>query len=154
MRVDFLGLEAFLCIAERGSFHRAAAHLNLSQTALSYRIKRREDDLGLKLLARTTRQVTLTPTGVELLPDRPRSEPVDRYRRRADPQSLGRAHDRHHHAEGHSAKPAGRSALCAGGAPVSPGEAGQGPAQDGRPRAIGHLIPKGEVAGPVRSAST
>ena len=68
MRVDFLGLEAFLCIAERGSFHRAAAHLNLSQTALSHRMKKLEDDLGLKLLARTTRQVTLTPTGVELLP--------------------------------------------------------------------------------------
>lgn len=68
MRVDFLGLEAFLCIADRGSFHRAAAHLNLSQTALSHRMKKLEDDLGLKLLARTTRQVTLTPTGVELLP--------------------------------------------------------------------------------------
>lgn len=68
MRVDFLGLEAFLSIAERGSFHRAAAHLNLSQTALSHRIKKLEDDLGLKLFARTTRQVTLTPTGVELLP--------------------------------------------------------------------------------------
>lgn len=68
MRVDFLGLEAFLSIAERGSFHRAAAHLNLSQTALSHRIKKLEDDLGLKLLARTTRQVTLTPNGMELLP--------------------------------------------------------------------------------------
>lgn len=68
MRVDFLGLEAFLAIAERGSFHRAAAHLNLSQTALSHRIRKLEDDLGLKLLARTTRQVMLTPAGQELLP--------------------------------------------------------------------------------------
>lgn len=68
MRVDFLGLEAFYCIADRGSFHRAAAHLNLSQTALSHRMKKLEEDLGVKLLARTTRQVSLTPAGVELLP--------------------------------------------------------------------------------------
>jgi DNA-binding transcriptional LysR family regulator len=68
MRIDFLGLEAFLSIADRGSFHRAAAHLNLSQTALSHRMKKLEDDLGLKLLTRTTRQVALTPAGIELLP--------------------------------------------------------------------------------------
>lgn len=68
MRADFLGLEAFLAIAERGSFHRAAAHLNLTQTALSHRMKKLEEDLGLKLLSRTTRQVNLTPVGVELLP--------------------------------------------------------------------------------------
>ena len=68
MRVDFLGLEAFYCIADRGSFHRAAAHLNLSQTALSHRMKKLEEDLGVKLLARTTRQVSLTPAGVKLLP--------------------------------------------------------------------------------------
>ena len=68
MRVDFLGLEAFFCIADRGSFHAAAAHLNLSQTALSHRMKKLENDLGVKLLARTTRQVSLTPAGAELLP--------------------------------------------------------------------------------------
>jgi DNA-binding transcriptional LysR family regulator len=68
MRIDFLGLQAFLSIAERGSFSRAAAHLNLSQTALSHRIKKLEEDLGLQLLARTTRQVALTPAGLDLLP--------------------------------------------------------------------------------------
>ena len=68
MRIDFLGLEAFLSIADRGSFHLAAAHLNLSQTALSHRMKKLEDDLGVKLLARTTRQVALTPAGQDLLP--------------------------------------------------------------------------------------
>ncbi|MDE2578339.1 MAG: LysR family transcriptional regulator [Hyphomicrobiales bacterium] len=68
MRIDFLGIEAFLNIAERGSFHRAAAHLNLSQTALSHRIRKLEDDLGLKLFLRTTRQVSLTQAGLELLP--------------------------------------------------------------------------------------
>ncbi len=68
MRIDFLGLQAFLAIAERGSFLRAAAHLNLSQTALSHRLRKLEDDLGVRLLIRTTRQVTLTPDGEALLP--------------------------------------------------------------------------------------
>lgn len=91
MRVDFLGLEAFLCIADRGSFHQAAAHLNLSQTALSHRMKKLEDDLGVKLLARTTRQVSLTPAGVELLPKAQRimeeiSASFDDLRRRSKEQ--------------------------------------------------------------------
>ncbi|WP_333823451.1 LysR family transcriptional regulator [Pinisolibacter sp.] len=68
MRIDFLGIEAFLAIAERGSFHGAAAHLNLSQTALSHRMRKLEDDLGVELFTRTTRRVALTPAGVELLP--------------------------------------------------------------------------------------
>lgn len=68
MRVDILGLQAFLSIAERGSFHAAASHLNLSQTALSHRIRKLEETLGAQLLQRTTRQVTLTPAGSALLP--------------------------------------------------------------------------------------
>ena len=68
MRFDFLGLQAFLSIAERGSFQRAAAHLNLSQTALSHRMRKLEADLGVKLLTRTTRQVSLSPAGLDLLP--------------------------------------------------------------------------------------
>ncbi len=67
MAIDFLGLEAFLSIAERGSFRKAAAHLNLSQTGLSHRMRKFEEGLGLKLLARTTRQVTLTPAGLDLV---------------------------------------------------------------------------------------
>jgi DNA-binding transcriptional LysR family regulator len=68
MRIDFLGLEAFVSIADRGNFNRAAAHLNLSQTALSHRVKKLEEDLGVRLLMRTTRQVALTPEGLDLLP--------------------------------------------------------------------------------------
>jgi DNA-binding transcriptional LysR family regulator len=68
MRIDFLGLQAFVSVAERGSFLRAAAHLNLSQTALSHRMKKLEEDLGVTLLIRTTRHVSLTPVGLELLP--------------------------------------------------------------------------------------
>jgi DNA-binding transcriptional LysR family regulator len=68
MRFDLLGLAAFLSIAERGSFHRAAAHLGITQTALSHRIKKFEEQICEKLFIRTTRQVTLTPAGQALLP--------------------------------------------------------------------------------------
>jgi DNA-binding transcriptional LysR family regulator len=68
MRIDFLGLQAFLSIAQRGSFQRAAAHLNLSQTAISHRMRKLEEELGVKLFARTTREVTLTRAGIDFLP--------------------------------------------------------------------------------------
>lgn len=68
MRIDFLGIEAFLGVAERGSFHGAAERLNLSPAALSHRMRRLEDDLGVKLFTRSTRHVALTPAGLELLP--------------------------------------------------------------------------------------
>jgi DNA-binding transcriptional LysR family regulator len=68
MRFDLLGLAAFLSVAERGSFHRAAAHLGITQTALSHRIKKFEEQVCAKLFTRTTRQVALTPAGLALLP--------------------------------------------------------------------------------------
>lgn len=68
MQIDFLGMQAFLAIAEHGSFQQAALHLNLSQTAVSHRIRKLEDSLGVMLVARTTRDVTLTDAGRALLP--------------------------------------------------------------------------------------
>jgi len=68
MRVDYLGLEAFVAVAEMGSFSRAARRLNLSQTALSHRIKKVEEDLGTQLLTRSSREVSLTMAGQNLLP--------------------------------------------------------------------------------------
>jgi DNA-binding transcriptional LysR family regulator len=68
MRVDFLGLEAFISIAEFGSFRRAAAHLNLSQTAISHRMRKLEESLGASLFNREKRQVALTRAGADLLP--------------------------------------------------------------------------------------
>jgi DNA-binding transcriptional LysR family regulator len=68
MRVDYLGLEAFVAIADLGSFKTAASHLNLSQTALSHRIRKVESELGVRLLVRTTRDVSLTEVGQALLP--------------------------------------------------------------------------------------
>ncbi len=69
MRVDYLGLEAFVAIADYGSFQRAADALNLSQAALSHRLKKIEEGLGNALLTRTPREVSLTPLGQGLLPE-------------------------------------------------------------------------------------
>ncbi|MBO0344309.1 LysR family transcriptional regulator [Roseibium sp. CAU 1637] len=68
MRTDYLGLEAFVAIAELGSFSRAASYLNLSQTALSHRVRKLEADLGVQLIMRTTRDVSLTKEAQGLLP--------------------------------------------------------------------------------------
>lgn len=68
MQIDFLGLQAFLAIVELGSFQRAADQLNLTQTAVSHRLRKLEQSLGIRLIARTTRAVRLTDAGLELLP--------------------------------------------------------------------------------------
>jgi DNA-binding transcriptional LysR family regulator len=68
MRIDFLGLEAFLYIAETGSFQQAAHKLNLTQTALTHRMRKLEEGLGLQLLVRGARRISLTPAGIDLLP--------------------------------------------------------------------------------------
>lgn len=67
-RIDYIGLEAFIAIAQLGNFARAADHLNLSQTALSHRIRKLEAEMGMRLLLRTTREVSLTAAGQDLLP--------------------------------------------------------------------------------------
>lgn len=69
MRVNYLGLEAFVAIADYGSFQRAADSLDLSQAALSHRLRKIEEDLGTALLARSSREVSLTPVGQGLLPE-------------------------------------------------------------------------------------
>ena len=68
MKIDFDGVQAFVVIAELGGFSRAAAELHITQTALTRRIQKLEQYLGLKLLNRTTRRVELTPVGREFLP--------------------------------------------------------------------------------------
>ncbi len=66
--IDFLGLQAFLAIAKCGSFQRAASELHISQTAVSHRLRKLEQLLDTRLVARTSRAVTLTGAGRELLP--------------------------------------------------------------------------------------
>src|SRR5262244_4615623 len=68
MRIDTLGLEAFVAIAEQGSFQKAAGALHITQTALTRRLQNLESLLGVMLVERTTRSVALTRLGLDFLP--------------------------------------------------------------------------------------
>jgi DNA-binding transcriptional LysR family regulator len=60
-------LAAVRAVAEYRSFIAAAAHLGISQPALSLAIKRLEQTLELSLFLRTTRQITITAAGREFV---------------------------------------------------------------------------------------
>jgi len=60
-------LHAFVAVARAGSFTRAAAGLGISPSALSHILRTLEARLGLRLLARTTRNVAPTEAGERLL---------------------------------------------------------------------------------------
>ena len=62
-------LKAFIVVAQTGSFTKAAGQLSVSQSALSYTLKMLEQRLGVKLLNRTTRSVSPTQEGEQLLND-------------------------------------------------------------------------------------
>ena len=56
-------LELFVRLADLGSFTRVAEQTNSSKSMISKEISRLEDDLGARLLHRTTRNVQLTHAG-------------------------------------------------------------------------------------------
>ena len=58
-RDDLYDLAAFAVVAAQGSFTRAAAELGMSQSALSHAMKSLEERLGVRLLSRTTRSVSV-----------------------------------------------------------------------------------------------
>lgn len=65
---DSLGdLSVFLAVADERSFTRAASRLGTSQSAVSHAVRRLEAQLGIKLLSRTTRSVSVTEAGADLL---------------------------------------------------------------------------------------
>lgn len=66
-RENYNDLIAFLTVAREGSFTRAAAQMGLSQSALSHTIRGLEERLGIRLLTRTTRSVSVTEAGERLL---------------------------------------------------------------------------------------
>ncbi len=62
-------LESFILVAENLSFARAAEILNITQSAVSRQIHSLEEELGTTLLRRSTRMVSLTPSGTIFLND-------------------------------------------------------------------------------------
>jgi len=64
---DFAELRAFAEVATQRNFTRAAVRLGLSASALSQTIRSLEEQLGVRLLNRTTRRVSLTGAGARLL---------------------------------------------------------------------------------------
>ncbi len=64
---DLDDLAAFAVVARARSFTRAATELRLSTSALSYTIKKLETRLGLRLLQRNSRSVSVTEAGDKLL---------------------------------------------------------------------------------------
>jgi DNA-binding transcriptional LysR family regulator len=66
MAVDLNGIAVFLAVAEAKSFTAAARHLGVTRSAVSQAMRRMEDRLGVALVLRTTRSVSLTEAGEEL----------------------------------------------------------------------------------------
>lgn len=60
-------LDLFLDVVQHGSFAKAAGVRNMDRSALSKQIKVLEDDLGVRLLNRSTRALSLTNAGKEII---------------------------------------------------------------------------------------
>ncbi len=65
--MDIEYLSEFVVIAKLGSFSRAAEELCISQSSLSKHILALERELGVTLLVRNSRSVTLSPVGAQIL---------------------------------------------------------------------------------------
>ncbi|AWN44356.1 LysR family transcriptional regulator [Methylobacterium durans] len=66
-RTELADLGTFLAIARHRSFRRAGLDLGVSASALSHALRAMEARLGVRLLNRTSRSVTLTAAGEDLL---------------------------------------------------------------------------------------
>ena len=66
-RDEFSEMRAFLEVARERSFTRAAARLGVTRSALSHAVRALEERLGVRLLARTTRDVAPTAAGERLV---------------------------------------------------------------------------------------
>ena len=66
-RNDLSTLAVFFAVAEERSFTRAGKRLGVSPSAMSHAIRGLEEDLGVRLLSRTTRSVAPTEAGERLL---------------------------------------------------------------------------------------
>jgi DNA-binding transcriptional LysR family regulator len=66
--MDFRGLEVFICAVRKGSLSAAARHLRLTAMSATRRLAALEEELGVRLLHRTSRSLALTPEGEAFLP--------------------------------------------------------------------------------------
>ncbi|MBX4870377.1 MULTISPECIES: LysR family transcriptional regulator [Rhizobium] len=66
MAIDLNGISVFLAVAEARSFRVAGENLGVTRPAISQAIRRLEDRLGVALVRRTTRSVSLTEAGEQL----------------------------------------------------------------------------------------
>src|SRR5258708_11586048 len=66
-RGDLADLPAFVAVADQLSFRRAASRLGVTPSALSHSMRQLEERLGMRLLNRTTRSVSVTDAGLRLL---------------------------------------------------------------------------------------
>ncbi|OZI58129.1 LysR family transcriptional regulator [Bordetella genomosp. 1] len=61
-------MQVFVEVADRGSLSAAATHLDMSRAMVSRYLAELEEWVGIRLLHRTTRRLSLTPAGAETLP--------------------------------------------------------------------------------------
>src|ERR1700730_1192548 len=66
-RGNLADLTAFVAVADHLSFRAAASRLGVTPSALSHSMRQLEERLGVRLLRRTTRSVSVTDAGLRLL---------------------------------------------------------------------------------------
>ena len=81
-RSDIANLGYFLAIARHRNFRRAGLELGISASALSHALRSLEERVGVRLVNRTNRSVTLTAAGEDLLAEI--AEPFDRIDQAVD----------------------------------------------------------------------
>ncbi|MEW5620791.1 LysR family transcriptional regulator [Pseudomonas putida] len=64
--IDMYAVQVFIAVAETGSMSGAAVRLGISQSGVSQMVRQLEEELGVILINRTTRPMTLTPFGMAL----------------------------------------------------------------------------------------
>ncbi|MFJ4143239.1 LysR family transcriptional regulator [Pseudomonas sp. NPDC089734] len=64
--IDMYAVQVFIAVAEEGSMSGAATRMGISQSGVSQMVRQLEEELGVILVDRSTRPLTLTPFGVAL----------------------------------------------------------------------------------------